>query len=121
MQRYKNIKPERPDGLAEWIKRARSHTFVPSITNVKEYGTKWFNWWHAIQPTSRHIESSRKLSQVGHHDLAGVVLCGPNGFLNIVKSLSWWRCAIKLDSDMADWSDSVDDVLWVLKHASGCV
>ena len=69
-----------------------------------------------MQPESRHIHGSDVLSRKGRHELSNVVLRGPNGFLNVIKSLSWWKNAIVQDSDTEDWDDAVADVLWVLKH-----
>lgn len=62
------------------------------------------------------MRNTDTLSRDGLHDLSKVVLCGPNGFLNVVKSLSWWRQAIELDPDMKDWNNAIDDVLWVVQH-----
>ena len=110
------MKAERPNGLAEWIKRARTSTYEPSIQDAAKYGDKWYAWWYAIQPESQHIRGSHLLLWKGRHNLSNVVLCGPNGFLNVVKSLSWWKNTITLGSDTEDWDDAVADVLWVLKH-----
>ena len=116
LQRYKNLKVERPDGLAEWIKRARAPSYKPSIQDTTQYGNKWHEWWYAIQPASRQGQKTRALLRKGRHDLSKVVLCGPNGFLNVVMSLFWWRKAMAQDSDVRGWNDAVADVTWVLKH-----
>jgi hypothetical protein len=116
-QKYKNTKVPRPDGLAEWIKRARTPSYVPSIPDATEYGNKWYAWWYSLQPASRYIEGNDRLSRKGCHDLTSVVVCGRNGFLNVVRSLSWWRNANE-SSGMKDWDDVVADVIWVLQHHS---
>jgi len=87
---------------------------MPTITDVSDYGNKWVAWWSAMQPKSRH-GGTGDLSRDGNHNFDDVVLRGPNGFLNIIKSLFWWREAVKSDSDMVEWQGAVSDVLWVLK------
>jgi len=112
------MKTPRPDGLAEWIKRARSLSYTPFIPDATDYGNKWYAWWYALQPVSRHIGGTGVLSREGHHHLESVVVWGQNGFLNVVMSLCWWKNAMELNSDTGDWDNAVADVIWVLQHHS---
>jgi hypothetical protein len=41
-------------------------------------------------------------------------IAGPNGFLNIVICLKWWR--ERLEEESIEWRDAVQDVTWVLKR-----
>lgn len=44
---------------------------------------------------------------------------GPNGFLNVVVCLKWWRDKLKEES--TEWREAVEDVTWVLSRMNGCV
>ena len=45
-----------------------------------------------------------------------MVVCGPNGFINIVISLAWWRRAITSDDDISLWDDALADAMWVITN-----
>jgi len=88
------------------------------IDDGVQYGRDWLNWWAAIQPPSRHMGKPDELLKQPCNELAEVVVCGPNGLLSAVKSLSWWRKSISATRDVSSWNDAVLDVIWVLKNAS---
>ena len=41
---------------------------------------------------------------------------GPNGHLNVLVCLRWWRNALRDDTDVGGWDTAVADVKWALEQ-----
>ncbi|KAJ7841069.1 hypothetical protein B0H14DRAFT_2587086 [Mycena olivaceomarginata] len=68
-------------------------------------------WWLDINPARRGEE--RPMSrETGEWDCLD--LYGPNGFLNVLIALKWWRDA--MDEASPDWDEAIADITWVLRE-----
>ena len=65
---------------------------------------------------SREKDDAGKPTFKSCQDLEDVIVRGPNGFINIVISLAWWRRAITSNDDISLWDDALADALWVLTN-----
>ncbi|KAJ7695248.1 hypothetical protein B0H14DRAFT_2238030, partial [Mycena olivaceomarginata] len=100
---------KRPTEVKDWIARARKHT--PVIASAEAFGKGWWVWWLDINPAWRGEE--RPMSrETGEWDCLD--LYGPNGFLNVLIALKWWRDA--MDEASPDWDEAIADVTWVLRE-----
>jgi len=115
-KKFKAVNVKRPDGISDWIKRARNVKYMPTISDSARYGKEWLAWWHAIQPKSQSTGDEGTISRGSRGDLGEVVVCGPNGLLSVVKSLAWWRGSMKHDADISKWRSAVSDVFRVLEN-----
>ncbi|KAF8195984.1 hypothetical protein K438DRAFT_1545524, partial [Mycena galopus ATCC 62051] len=98
----------RPPQVKAWVQRAR--TGVPDIKDVQRFAQEWTAWWQDINPAWRKITLPMPQTN-GPWDFMDFP--GPNGFLNVLMCLKWWR--ERLDKDSNEWIGAVDDVTWVLK------
>ncbi|KAJ7511760.1 hypothetical protein B0H11DRAFT_2214638 [Mycena galericulata] len=100
----------RPKQVGDWVQRARIGT--PRIPDLKEFVNKWWAWWTSINPSWRRVNG--KLVQEGTGPWTELEFPGPNGFLNVVVCLKWWRG--KLAEGNEEWEKAVSDVSWVLSQ-----
>ncbi|KAF8134663.1 hypothetical protein K438DRAFT_1640780, partial [Mycena galopus ATCC 62051] len=98
-----------PPQVKAWVQRARTGT--PDIKDVQRFTQEWAAWWVDINPVWRKttLPMAKKNGPWEYMDLPG-----PNGFLNVLMCLKWWR--ERLDKDSDEWTSAVDDVTWVLKR-----
>ncbi|KAJ7164816.1 hypothetical protein C8R43DRAFT_878563 [Mycena crocata] len=112
----KNVKM-RPEEVKGWVGRARQGGPSPPIGDLYAFITVWWRWWVSINPGWRARKGTpERLERTGEGDwscLSGET--GPNGLLNVLVCLRWWRDLLRGDLDAAGWDDAVSDVLWVLK------
>ncbi|KAJ7084773.1 hypothetical protein B0H15DRAFT_783613 [Mycena belliarum] len=109
----------RPAQVSYWTSRARRGKPKPEIVEAKAFADKWWAWYGKMNPEWRvettagpgHFERGR--SDGGWDVLA---YTGPNGMLNVLICLRWWRDAIDTVEDQAAWNDAVEDVAWVLEE-----
>ncbi|KAJ7752155.1 hypothetical protein B0H16DRAFT_1460123 [Mycena metata] len=87
-----------PKEVSDWVSRARNYT--PAVNAPDDLGNRWWVWWNDINLTWRETTCPMERTT------------GPNGFLNILMVLKWWRDAMKEVSP--DWEEAVGDVTWVL-------
>ncbi|KAL1942370.1 hypothetical protein VTO73DRAFT_6434 [Trametes versicolor] len=86
-----------------WTKNARDYEKLPKIKSVKQYTTTWKQWWTALQPGSRMLDSN-------NWPMRG----GCNGFFLVVISLAWWVSAAVLSGEgLEEAMVAVEDILWV--------
>ncbi|KAK7018520.1 hypothetical protein R3P38DRAFT_2784329 [Favolaschia claudopus] len=111
----------RPKQVGAWIKRGRTGGPEPAIGDVSAFSVGWWVWWVEINPKWRkRVEGGRRLAR---DTTAGdwtelQSQTGPNGLLNALICLRWWKDATRGESD--DWNEALEDVSWVLdKMAHG--
>jgi hypothetical protein len=97
----------------DWIKRARTVKYAPSITNGAQYGREWVRWWRELQPLRRKGNNGMLERETCDPT---VVVVGPNGLLSVIQTLAWWRKSITTTTDVSAWHDAVSDVIWVLEN-----
>ncbi|KAJ7845161.1 hypothetical protein B0H14DRAFT_2358273, partial [Mycena olivaceomarginata] len=102
----------RPAQVGAWVQRARKG--APDIRDVETFGKTWMAWWRDINPPWRKAATPMPRTD---GDWASLDLPGPNGFLNVLVCLKWWR--ERLDQESPAWREGVEDVLWVLKRMNG--
>lgn len=106
----------RPEVVKMWISRARSTSWRPAITNVKEFKEKFTKWWKAIQPEWRKSDGLIETSKVdGDWEL--LRLPGLNGLHSVIAALFYWGLALKANAVKdKDWLAAVDDCHLVINH-----
>ncbi|KAJ7823923.1 hypothetical protein B0H13DRAFT_1591667 [Mycena leptocephala] len=99
---------QRPSQVGAWVQRARNGT--PEIKDVEVFAKEWARWWEDINPAWRKLSLPMEKKD---GDWAFMDVPGPNGFLNVLVCLLWWRQ--KLEEESQGWRDAVEDVMWVLR------
>jgi hypothetical protein len=99
----------RPVQVGAWVQRARTGT--PEIKDVALFAKEWATWWRDINPVWRKVTLPMEKKD---GPWAFMDLPGPNGFLNVLVCLLWWRQ--RLEQESQEWRDAVDDVTWVLRQ-----
>ncbi|KAJ7923568.1 hypothetical protein B0H13DRAFT_1602476, partial [Mycena leptocephala] len=95
--------------VGAWVQRARIGT--PEIKDVAVFGREFWTWWQDINPVWRKISLPMEKKD---GSWACMDLPGPNGFLNVLMCLWWWRN--KMEEPSQDWREAVEDVTWVLRR-----
>ncbi|KAJ7804573.1 hypothetical protein B0H14DRAFT_3486062 [Mycena olivaceomarginata] len=55
--------------------------------------------------------------RLGDGSWGALNLPGPNGFLNVLMCLKWWREQVATETN--EWKEVVEDVTWVLRQMNG--
>ncbi|KAJ7818595.1 hypothetical protein B0H14DRAFT_2373081, partial [Mycena olivaceomarginata] len=84
----------RPAQVGAWVQRARKGT--PDIPNIERFANEWAAWWQEINPAWRKVSIPMSRSVVGSWECLD--LPGPNGFLNVLICLKWWRERVETES-----------------------
>ncbi|KAJ6453228.1 hypothetical protein C8R47DRAFT_997832, partial [Mycena vitilis] len=103
----------RPKEVKGWVARARTGGPSPAIVDAYTFAASWWKWWVAINPPWRQLEGGNRLKKEGDGDWSSLAQTGPNGMLNVLICLCWWRDILR--SDFEDWEEALADVNWVLK------
>ncbi|PPR03500.1 hypothetical protein CVT24_012667 [Panaeolus cyanescens] len=82
----------RPFPIKEWIGRARSPTYRPTISNVAEYESTYTRWWASMQPEWR-IVNGKVDPKLVEGDWSSLHLPGQNGLVSVIVALFYWGLA----------------------------
>jgi len=115
-----NLKPtvlgssHRPPVVHDWIQRARSAFYCPTISSVDCFETLYKLWWASLQPDWRVSPSS----EVAFAETSGnwdvIHKPGKNGVLSVAAALFFWGLKVKNTEDTNGWETAVEDLLVVL-------
>jgi predicted phosphohydrolase len=83
---------------------------TPEIKDIEVFAKEWSRWWEDINPEWRKVSSPMEKKDGAW---AAMDVPGPNGFLNVLVCLLWWRQ--RLEEESQGWRDAMEDVTWVLK------
>jgi hypothetical protein len=119
---FPKVKMERPAQLSHWIHDGRGRGSLPIILDVPKFTKVWRDWWSALQPTWRQGEAELVRGDYDGMDWEPLYAPGANSMLGPVACLYWWGCAVlgkdggcvKVNGDIKEWMDAVEDVTWVL-------
>ncbi|KAJ7753864.1 hypothetical protein B0H16DRAFT_1316731, partial [Mycena metata] len=100
---------KRPTEVHTWVSRARN--IEPEIKNIDSFVKDFQGWWVEINPAWRKAKVPMEKKTGG--PWTSIDIPGPNGFLNVLMCLKWWREA--MDDESEEWREAVEDVEWVLK------
>ncbi|KAJ7318376.1 hypothetical protein DFH08DRAFT_655029, partial [Mycena albidolilacea] len=103
----------RPAQVGAWVQRARTGT--PTIPDVERFAAAWAAWWQDINPVWRKTTLPMPRTEAG--PWTSMDYPGPNGFLNVLMCLMWWR--ERVENAPGAWKEAVEDVMWVLKRMNG--
>ncbi|KAJ7622618.1 hypothetical protein DFH06DRAFT_898150, partial [Mycena polygramma] len=104
----------RPACVQGWIARARTGGPNPPLADLFAFVAQWWKWWTALNPKWRleGVPEGKRLSRAGG-EWGATVQTGPNGVLNVLICLRWWRDKIG-PSELATWQEALEEVAWVL-------
>ncbi|KAJ7715643.1 hypothetical protein B0H16DRAFT_1805044 [Mycena metata] len=109
----------RPIQVGNWIQYARKGPPKPAITDVEQFGKEWWDWWRLMNPNWRQPLRSGRLEQArGGEEWDSVDLSGPNGVLNAIICLRWWKDTLEGNEDEEQeikWQIAVEEVIWVIE------
>ena len=104
----------RPAAVHDWIQRARSALYRPSIASIDRFETSYKLWWASLQP-DWHVSASGEVAFAktsGNWD--AIRKPGRNGILSVAAALFFWGLKVKDTEDTNGWEIAVDDLLLVL-------
>lgn len=106
-----NLSPKgRPPCVSDWIKRARSPAYRPTLSNLDNFERGFTEWWESLQPGWRRSPDGLT-REAG--DLEAVRKPGVNGLLSVLAALFFWGA--QSDPMARDaWLHVVDDVSWTV-------
>ncbi|PPR06473.1 hypothetical protein CVT24_002573 [Panaeolus cyanescens] len=108
----------RPQEVADWIKRHKHKKTEPMDVNSSIFGDQLKAWWTCLQPKWRQVPGPDGLlsrAVPSDEDWVSLARGGNNGIFLVVLALSWWIRS--LDTSTPHGHDAwrmVDDVYWVL-------
>ncbi|KAK7016262.1 hypothetical protein R3P38DRAFT_3203083 [Favolaschia claudopus] len=105
----------RPKQVGAWIKRARTGGPQPTVSDTFGFSVVWWKWWVSINPDWRkRKDGGRRMERDTTTGDWGVLQSqtGPNGLLNVLICLRWWKDAMRMEA--GDWDEALEDVSWVL-------
>ncbi|KAJ7089509.1 hypothetical protein C8R43DRAFT_891312 [Mycena crocata] len=106
----------RPDQVKKWISYGRKGGPKPPITNAKVFGDEWWGWWHKLNPEWRYVAEDGATMETDESGEWGELdNTGPNGMLNVLICLRWWKDALGEEASKK-WDLAVADVTAVLKQ-----
>lgn len=106
---------DRPQAIADWIRRARRVDYRPEIKNITAYEEDFRVWWISLQPAWRRVDSDWPQKGESKGDWEMLRRSGRNGLVSVVAALFFWGWASRNDGDaMKTWDIAVDDVLYAL-------
>ncbi|KAF9484760.1 hypothetical protein BDN70DRAFT_824903 [Pholiota conissans] len=87
----------RPSSIGDWIKRGRSYTWRPNISNPAKYGKEYMKWWTSLQPAWRVSVQGSIIFGATDGDGGWSMLRHPgtNGLLSVVCALFHWGVALQ--------------------------
>jgi hypothetical protein len=77
------------------------------------FAAGWWKWWEAINPSWCKRDAGGRLNKEGDGDWGSIAQTGPNGMLNVLICLRWWRDALR--GDLGGWEEAPQVVEWALK------
>ncbi|KAJ6460702.1 hypothetical protein C8R47DRAFT_932322, partial [Mycena vitilis] len=106
----------RPASVAGWVARARTGGPNPPLSDVYAFAAQWWKWWDALNPGWRRkgLQAGQRMKK-GEGEWGSTVQTGPNGMLNVLICLRWWRDKVD-DSELPKWEEALEDVEWVLER-----
>ncbi|KAJ7720534.1 hypothetical protein B0H16DRAFT_1336020 [Mycena metata] len=108
----------RPIQVGNWIQYARRGVVKPAIADVKRFGQEWWDWWLLMNPNWRQSLPLGRLEQArGGEGWDAVDHSGPNGILNAIICLRWWKDALEQGNaeQEKEWKLAVNEVIWVIE------
>ncbi|KAK7020040.1 hypothetical protein R3P38DRAFT_3198597 [Favolaschia claudopus] len=114
---------DRPGEIKGWIARARVGGPQPPIKDLFTFSGTWWNWWMKLNPSWREkAYDGRRLLKAGEGEWELLTSqTGPNGLLNALICLRWWRDVLAGTADgreIKEWAEAVNEVDWVLNEIS---
>ncbi|KAK6964698.1 hypothetical protein R3P38DRAFT_3247816 [Favolaschia claudopus] len=114
---------DRPGEIKGWIARARTGGPQPPIKDLFTFSGTWWNWWMKLNPGWRaKAYDGRRLLKEGEGEWKVLQSqTGPNGLLNALICLRWWRDVLGENAgqrEQKEWAEAVEEVNWVLNEIS---
>ncbi|KAK7017499.1 SERTA domain-containing protein 3 [Paramarasmius palmivorus] len=84
---------QRPPDIGAWIARARPVGFKPKqMHDLKNYADDFEAWYKNCSPSWRKGNANGiRLSRDAGEDWSSIAKFGPNGIVNFVVGLAWWK------------------------------
>ena len=102
----------RPLPLSLWMKRHRSSTWRPPVTEMAEFEKCFMKWWVHLQPDWR-VANGKVLKDITG-DLSVLKRPGLNGFLTVLVGLFYW-CVTDETRLKKEWLTIVEECITTLE------
>lgn len=95
---------------------------VQKIKNVQDYGERFVQWWHFVQPPSRNFDSETGQYRQVHEadvDWDDIRLSGRNGLWTAIAGLCHWGLCLRSEDARQScrlWQYALADIDWVLQE-----
>jgi hypothetical protein len=102
----------RPLPLLIWMKRHRSSTWRPPVTEMEGFETCFMKWWLHLQPDWRVADGKVLRDLTG--DFSVLKRAGLNGILIVLVGLFYWRVTDEMGLE-EDWLTIVEDCIAIIE------
>lgn len=106
----------RPPCISDWIQRARTPSYRPTITHPDTFAQVFSAWWSSLQPQWRKSIEGPLPRAFGDYD--ALRRPGVNGLLSVVAALFFWGTARSLNAPDT-WLEMIDEVGWAVGQLVG--
>ncbi|KDR83153.1 hypothetical protein GALMADRAFT_134648 [Galerina marginata CBS 339.88] len=114
------LKPtHRPSLIKEWIARARSPTYRPTITSLAQYTKDYNAWWASLQPNWRLLPDGSVDFDAFDGKWEVLKRPGRNGLLSVLAALFYWGLAARKGKGRDNWLEAVKDFDFVVTCVCG--
>lgn len=105
----------RPVAVKDWIQRARSPSWRPTIVSISSYAAEFTLWWQGLQPEWRILKGGRLLRVAGG-DWQVLKRPGVNGLVSVMAGLFFWGFEVCDSSNKSEWLEMVVDVEYAISQ-----
>jgi hypothetical protein len=115
-EEYCEVRPldcaDRPLPLSVWMKRHRSSTWRPPVTDMTGFERRFMKWWAYLQPDWRVADGEVLRDLTG--DFSVLKRPGLNGFLTLLVGLFYWHVTDEMSLE-EDWLTIVEDCISIIE------
>jgi hypothetical protein len=115
-EEYFEVQPldcvDRPLPLTIWMKRHRSSTWRPPVTDMAGFERHFMKWWANLQPDWRVADGKVLRDLTG--DFSVLKRPGTNGFLTVLVGLFYWHVTDEISLE-EDWLTIVEDCVTIIE------
>ncbi|KAL1740801.1 hypothetical protein HDZ31DRAFT_76635 [Schizophyllum fasciatum] len=114
----------RPEEIGDWIKRARSTSYMPQPPDnqpsedfADDWATSMWAWWSSLNPRwhKRNVDGKVSWADKKGGSWLDLYYPGLNGILSVLKGIMWWFELEGKPRGSRAWLELVYDAQWALE------